>query len=397
MSDTTLENPEVEQTGSGGKRRLDPSTKRNFKIVGGGFMGILLIAFLIVFWRGGDEEQARPSKIAMGASQNLPAGETSPAVQAMLEQQQAAEAKAAAARGISYIPPDTHARTEPVEVAPEPMAMGMPESNHAAATNAVRQDMANTLSESDQRRREGLARQLAALIPNDVTDTVRERVSAEGAGRDERQVPTSQANQPSSTPAEGSAARSNSRTVLPMHHIAGAELASDLQVPANRSVFASLRINTGPAAGAYLTGTARVIDESLEISLTQMSLNDRAYAIDAVVLDQQTANNAIAGNVDRRIFQRYVMPITLAVAQGFFDAKSKGGTQIVGIPGVEGAAAVSQQPPTIEQARAAGVSKGLEIASQEVQKSAQAPIVVSAPRGIPVGLLFRKAVTEEQK
>ncbi len=390
MSDTTLESPVVQESG-GTKRRLDPSTKRNFILVGVGFVGLVLAFALIVVWFGGDEQQARPSKIAMGTSQNLPAGETSPAVQAMLEQQQAAEARAAAARGTSYIPPDTHAKTEPL-ASPEPM--GMPESNHAAATNAVRQDVANTLSESDQRRRAGLSRQLAALIPSDTSETVRERVSSEGTAREDRQVAASQA---SPGAGEAAAARSISRTVLPMHHIAGAELANELQVPANRAVFASLRINTGPAAGAYLTGTARVIDESLEISLTQMSLNDKAYAIDAIVLDQQTANNAIAGNVDRRIFQRYVMPITLAVAQGFFDAKSKGGTQIVGIPGVEGAAAVTQQPPTIEQARAAGVSKGLEIATQEVQKSAQAPIVVSAPRGIPVGLLFRKAVTEDQK
>jgi hypothetical protein len=395
MSDTTLESSTIDESGGeGSKRRLDPSTKRNFKIVGAGFAFIVLLFVVVMLWFGGDAEKARPSKIAMGTSQNLPAGETSPAVQAMLEEQQTAEARAAAARGSSYIPPDTHAKTELLSPMPDPMAM--PESDHAAATNAVRQDAgSNTLSESDQRRREGLERQLAALMPQDSNETVRERVSSEVANREDRQGAASQTG--SGVAVEASSVRSVGRSVLPVHHIAGAELANDLNVPANRAVFASVRIATGPAAGAYLTGTARVIDEYLEISLTQMSLNDKAYAIDAIVLDQQTANNAIAGNVDRRIFQRYVMPITLAVAQGFFDAKSKGGTQIVGIPGVEGAAAVTQQPPTIEQARAAGVSKGLEIATQEVQKSAQAPIVVSAPRGVPVGLLFRKAVTEEQK
>ncbi len=143
-----------------------------------------------------------------------------------------------------------------------------------------------------------------------------------------------------------------------------------------------------------MVGAARVIDESLEINFTQMRFGEKTYAIDVIVLDQATTANAIAGNVDRRILQRYVLPITLATAQGFFAAKAAVGSVTVNV-GTD--AAVATPPPTSEQARAAGMAEGFRIAGQDVQRAAALPIVVSAARGTSVGLLFRSPVTEEIK
>ena len=184
--------------------------------------------------------------------------------------------------------------------------------------------------------------------------------------------------------------------MLPALTIAPAELTSDIRLPAGSQTFASARITAGPAAGAFLVGTAKVLDEGLEIGFTQMRLGESVYRVDAIVLDETTASAAIEGNVDRRILQRYVFPVALAMAQGFFAAKSLTGSTIVAIGG-GGAAipAVTTPPPSSEQARSAGIASGLDLASQQVQKSAQQPIVVSRGKSYPVGILFRAPVAEE--
>ena len=106
---------------------------------------------------------------------------------------------------------------------------------------------------------------------------------------------------------------------------------------------------------------------------------------------------AIDGTVDRRVLQRYVMPIALAMAQGFYTAKAQTGSTITSIGGAGGAtAAISVPVPTTEQARSAGIAKGLEIAGQDVQKQAQLPLLVTRERSYPIGVLFTAPVLEDQ-
>ena len=126
-----------------------------------------------------------------------------------------------------------------------------------------------------------------------------------------------------------------------------------------------------------------------------MRLGNKGYKIDAIVLDEQTADAGVKGSVDRRILQRYVLPVALAAAQGYYQASSQTGSTILAV--TTGTAASSTPAPTSEQAQNAGIAAGLGIASKEVQKSAAEPIRSSVSRDMSIGILFRAAVKDEIK
>lgn len=390
MSETTNESATIEAP-AGAKKRLDPGFSRNMKIIGGVLGGALLLVIGVVIFAGGDDgSQTRKSRVELGSPTTTDAGQPSPAMQQMIADQQKAEAEAAARAGRTYIPPDTIGQTVPV--APVPVAQPLPQSTYQTAAVAVGVNQ-QAVAESDARRREGLERQLRALMDGAPNEAVaRERIEADAS---ETARPTAQRTASNGAPAtnNGRVSPSDAETVIPGLEIVAAELASDLTVPANATVFASAIVNAGPARGAFLIGQARVIDEALEVTFKQMRLGDKVYPVDAIVLDQETAASAVAGSVDRRLLQRFVIPVALATAKGFFAAKAQTGSVAVA---VGDAAAITTPPSTAEQARSAGISEGLDIAQQEVQRMAQKPIVVSAPKRTAVGILFRAPVTEEK-
>lgn len=382
MSEVVQES-EVIASPAGAKRKMDPGFSRNLKIIGGALgLGVLALVLGIAMRPGQQTDQVRTSDIQVGGGNVQAAGQITPAMENMLREQQLAEAAAAANRGLSYIPPDATGRTEAIEPAVQPQLQASSYESVAVA------QAGGAVSESDQRRREGLDRQLRAFMTDaERSDVARVRVTAE---RDEK---TEKAAADAAVSSAPSAAR-NLREIVGGLEIVAGTLAGDLNVPAGRDVFASALVRSGPLNGAFMVGTARVVDESLEINFTQMRVGNKTYVIDAIVLDQATTANAIAGSVDRRILQRYVLPIALATAQGFFTAKAAVGSVAVSIGNDS---AVATPASTSEQARSAGIAEGFKIGGQEIQRGAQSPIIVSAPRGTSVGLMFRSPVTEEIK
>jgi len=373
-----LNETEVIKAPEGTKKKLDPGFSRNLKIIAGALGAVVLLVVLAAMVQSGPgKDDVRQSDLQVGGSNVQPAGQITPAMENMLREQQQIEAAAAAEKGKSYIPPDTTGRTETVNVLPVQMS---PSSYEAAAIQNNAQPSAQ-----DQRRREGLERQLAAYLnESERADSARVRVVAEKVD----------GGSTATTNSVVAAPTGSSQQIVPGLEIVAGTLAGDLNVPAGTSVFASALVRSGVLNGAFMVGSARVVDEALEINFTQMRFGTKTYAIDAIVLDQDTTANAIAGNVDRRILQRYVFPIALATAQGFFSAKAAVGSIAVN---VGEAAAVATPAASGEQARAAGVAEGIKLAGQEVQRTAAKPIVVSAVRGTSVGLLFRSPVTEEIK
>lgn len=392
-----------------GARRLDPGFSRNLKIIAGTLVVAIVAVAALVMRLGGQEIKAAPrSDVSLGTpAGQMVSSELTPDMRKRLDAKQKEESSTAAQRNQSYIPPDLPSVTSPVTaVGPAP---GESSFSHAGAP--VNQ-YARTLSEEDQRRREGLNRQMAVLVGEEssVNGGVRQTIRAQDEGQASRQAvagvgplaagpagvlaPTaagSVANATSGTTGSTQAAK----VLVPGLDIAAGELASSLRVPANASTFASARVTSGPAAGAYMIGTAKVVDEGLEIAFTQMRLGDKVYKVDAIVLDETTAANALAGDVDRRLLQRYVMPVALAAAQGFAAAKALTGSTVVTV-GLTGSG-IETPPPTSEQARAAGIAAGLQVASNDIQKSANVPIIVSKEMRSAVGILFRAPVTEDTR
>jgi intracellular multiplication protein IcmE len=398
--------PEVAESQIGA-RRLDPGFSRNLKIIAGTLIVAILVVVALVMRLGGQEIKAAPrSDVSLGTpAGQMVSSELTPDMRKRLDAKQKEESSTAAQRNQSYIPPDLPSATSPVTaVGPAPG-----ESSFAHA-GAPANQYARTLSEEDQRRREGLNRQMAVLVGEEssvnggVRQTIRAQDEAAGrqvvpgvgplaAGPAGVVAPAAAGSVTQST--AGANAQAAAKVLVPGLDIAAGELASSLRVPANASTFASARVTSGPAAGAYMIGTAKVVDEGLEIAFTQMRLGEKVYKVDAIVLDETTAANALSGNVDRRLLQRYVLPVALAAAQGVALAKSLTGSTVVTV-GLTGSG-IETPPPTAEQARAAGVAAGLQVASNEIQKNANAPIIVSKEMRSAVGILFRAPVTEDTR
>lgn len=376
MSEATTDETNHIAAPEAAKKKLDPGFSRNLKIIAGFLVGVvLLIALIFVLKLSGEDKDVRQSNLETGTKQTTKTNEVTPAMENMLRDQQLVEAKDAAQKGQSYIPPDTVGKVEQLPVA-------VPASTYAGSAAAMGQG-----ADVEARRREGLMRQLGELV-KDETGTVRERINNE---KYDARTAVAQAKAPDQAAAEKGAGRQ----IIAGLDIAAAQLASELEVPANATVFASATVNSGPATGAYLVGTAKVVGEALEIRFTKMKLNDKLYTVDAIVLDQTTAANAVAGKVDRRILERFVLPVAMATAGGYFTARSKVASVVVGV-GSNSATVVDQKPSRTE-AEAAGMAEGMKILGREAERIAQQPIIVSASMNTPVGLLFRAPVVEEVK
>lgn len=372
-------------------KRLDPGFRRNLIIVGGvAALALVIILFLFLRPSSSRPGPAPRSDVVLGAGQSQTVDNMTPEMKRKLDEKQREEANKAQGEGRTYIPPDPSGATTPVAI-PTPGTQPAGPSSLTVGTAPVAQYATGLNGEADTRRREGLERQLASLVGEGASGGVRQRLTADSRGEGGGAAGVRSVSGATGSPQ--AAASQAKRTLVPGLTIAAAELTSDIKVPSGQQGFASARINSGPAAGGFLIGTAKVTDESLEVTFSQMRLGDSVYKVDAIVLDETTASNAIAGNVDRRLLQRYVLPVALATAQGFFAAKAQTGSTVVSL--ANSVSGVSTPPPSSEQARSAGIAAGMQIGSQEVQKVAQQPIVVHRERSYPVGILFRAPVTEE--
>ena len=377
------------EPGTAPGRRLDPGAKRNFLIIGAAVVLCIVVVIAVVLRATGpaSNKPAPASQVSLGATNSERVDSVSPETAAKVATKQQQEAEAARRRGESYVPPDSLGAVQPVH----PQVSQAGPSAYTTGSAAVTQ-YANFNGEQDQRRSEGLQRQLPGLLGDGgaagPAQSPRQRVQFESGqqqgqgGQPGQGGPGAQRTQlAAASPVAGaaSAAAGPRREAIGGLTIHPAILTSDLKVAANSSQgFASAQITGGPAQGAFLVGTAKVVDESLEITFTQMRLNGKVHPISARALDEQTAGAAIDGTVDRRVLQRYVMPIALAMAQGFYTAKAQTGSTITSIGGARGATgAISVPGPTTEQARSGGVAQGLEIAGQDVQKQAQLPLLVT--------------------
>ncbi len=361
------------------KRGVAPGFKRNMLIIGGAVLvAIVVMAVVLINATGSKQSSADRSNLEMGMGQKSRADNMSPDMRRKLEEKQREEAAEAAQRNKSYVPPDPPAVVHPV-TPPGQSAL-------ALGSAPVTQYANTTANEADARRREGLTRQLALLVDQPM-ENVRQSVSA---------APGASASAPASASASAGAASAPAgarRLIVPGLEILAATLTSDLKIAEGSSGFASARIVSGAAKGAYLIGQARVQGDALAISFTQMRLGNRVFAVDAIALDEATASNAVAGNVDNRVLQRYVFPVVLAAAQGFYKAMAQTGSTVVDL-GI-GNTGVATPAPTSEQARSAGIAAAADLAQSSVQKAAAAPIVVSREMNYPIGLLFRAPVYED--
>lgn len=390
MNQSTVDNFEdvtdVGEAPSGpAPRKVDPSFVRNMKIIAGvGVVAIVAVVLIFVYFRSGSKSETAVEVSATnhGAVQSVKMEQT-PAMQEMLLKKQEEEVAAAKANGKGiYIPPDPVGKTENVADATKPVSTPVEVVPVVLPPDPM-----------DAMRREGLKRQLDAMFPVSASagGGIRQNLAADTTAS----APQDAARQTlGGAPASGAtaAAAAGKKIITALEIIPGA-MANPINVAQGKTAFASAKITAGKYTGAYLVGTATLNDEeSIDTTLTSMRFGDKSYRINAKVLDETTADAGLRGEIDRRILQRYVLPMTLGVVQGYVTAKSQTGSQV--IIGTGGATQANVPIPTEEQAINTGFGVGLQQAQTDIQKEAQKPIRGTTHRDVPMGILFLSDVIE---
>lgn len=198
--------------------------------------------------------------------------------------------------------------------------------------------------------------------------------------------------QASATPTSGATGIFSSIVVVKALDIASAVLEAPIDTAKSSMVLA--RIVGGPLDGAMLRGKATIVnDEGLRVDFTMMAWKGGSRKIEAVALDEASSLDALEAGVryDRKVMERWVLPITMAAVGGYHQALSQtGSTTMSGI----GGSTVINQPSSADQARSAGISKATGMAEKRIDKEAEKPITARIERGASIGVIFGADVKE---
>lgn len=376
-------------------RRIDPGFSRNMKIIGA-LVAVVVLAMVFMFYKmfsGGNTSAPPEGAVNVNAGSN--AGQLrndmsqTEAMQKMLLERQAQEAEAARRQGRSHIPSEAVGSVEQVKPAEPPPQQSTYQNTAYNMTNPAAEQQLQTL-------RAGLRVQLESIIQPSISqgDGVRQSLRVEQRDQPRNAQASADSQAGAATQRVNTPTPATQPVVIQALEIMTGKLANPITALMGKPSYASALVTSGPFAGAFLVGTSTMVEtESIETTFTTMRHGNKAYKIDAIVLDEQTAKAGMDGNVDRRILQRYVLPVTVAAAQGYYQASAQTGTSVIGA--VSGTLGTATPAPTSEQARNAGIAAGLQIASREAQKAAQEPIRSSVERDMAIGILFRAPVREE--
>jgi len=409
MSEVDVDNQIIGAPPESGERGrgVDAGAKRNLLIMGA-VLSVAVVIVVVVAYMGlhNKQESVTPaaSSISLGNHQSETRGpnETiSPHMQQELAARQSQDAEEAARNNRSYIPPDA-SRIEPVTAGSTQPQLNAGNSNAGLAAAAI---VDRTPYEQD--RRKNLEKFLMSFEEAaGPVDEVRRRFGA-AAGETRAQAGNgSTSGTAAAQRVQGAAAAASApqpasqRKLVEGFSVMASRLLLPLNIPENGSATVLAEVVAGPQAGALLNGTARVVNEGIEIRFTQGRFGKDIYPVQAIGLDGDTSAQILSGSVDRKIFQRYVIPIAAAMAQGYFTAKAAVGNTVVGVSvsGVSGTstvAGIATPPATQQQAVSAGVAAGMQVLNTDVTKVAGTPIVVSVPSQTPIGVLFLNEVLEK--
>ncbi len=150
---------------------------------------------------------------------------------------------------------------------------------------------------------------------------------------------------------------------------------------------------SGPLAGGRLIGTFTSTDDVLVIGFQSVVLDRQQYQIDAVALDPDTTLAGVATDVDRRYFERIILPAAARFIEGFGDAVAETATTTTVVGDGDFALEETEDPDTRE-AVAAGASSAFESVAEIVEENAaNARPIVRVQAGTALGILFAQPVS----
>lgn len=150
-------------------------------------------------------------------------------------------------------------------------------------------------------------------------------------------------------------------------------------------------VEEGLLKGAMLTGMPTRTGEKATITFTNMSLDGRDYAINAVAIDLDTMRTGLADDVDHHTFERYFGLAAAAALQGYAEALS-GVSTTENLDGSTERTTPALPNPRDQALYAAGKIGETLVPIQEEKFNRQPTITVEG-NGREIGLLFISGLT----
>jgi len=402
MSETTItaqapagaELDELIQTpASKPKKTLDPGAKRNLIIVGSvTAVAIAAVAAIALTGHSSVKEQGLPKTtinqgIAMGA--NEASGQLTPDEIKRLDRVNTQKADEAAKQGVTFIPsevPMNPTGQMPI-VTPPP-----PGTNYSVITGAQTGGGAGGYDQERlQRIQQGFQTQLGKIAQANLapptSSAPRYVVAREESG--DKPAPAANAG-----PAVNNSGKSQPSAVVPALveglHLAAGELISPIDT--DKTSFASAKIASGPLSGATLYGIVQMVaDQGVRVRFNRMLFNGRSYSVNAIALDPSVSHDTLSADIDRKLLERYVLPLIGTTASAYLQAVGQAGQTAVLNSG--GTPVIIQPELSAKQAAAQGVASGINQVMNEYSRNRANPSA-SLPAGSPIGVLFLDPVQQ---
>lgn len=377
------------------KKSLDPGAKKNLMIIGGA-VGLAVVVMGVMFVTMSatpsvSERGLPTTAISAPPASTRATGDLSPEELARLDRVVGREADAAAAQGRTFVPSDIPLIQErPMDIPqPMPTAFAPPGMNYHVGSGAHTQGQSQADAERLQRMMQGFQLQMARIAESNTVPTTisAPRYSGQGATGGQGSQPSAGASSQQPVMTAGAPAQT---TLVAALSISAAETITAINT--ERTSFVSARIVAGPAAGGTLYGSSEMVsDQGVRITFNRMLLDGQSYTINAIALDPADSHDLLNANVDRKRFERYVLPILGSMGGAYFQARAQQATRVVTGPSGD-VVAVEQNEPTARQSVAQALAAGMATAVQQIANQPTQPSA-TLPAGVSLGILFLDPVT----
>ena len=184
--------------------------------------------------------------------------------------------------------------------------------------------------------------------------------------------------------------------VVPAGAIEYAQLITEATTDAPGPVLAE--VASGPLQGARVLGTFEATNEYLVLNFDTIVVDGISQQASAVALDPKQANIGVITEIDRRYFQRAILPAAAAFVEGLTEAISESGSTTITISSDSGGSQSTSQQNNdrdSDQEIASGISElGAELGSIIDEEASEIEPLLRVAAGTPIGILFLEPVLE---
>lgn len=397
--------------------RTNPAVKAG--VIIGGFLIIVLGMMLF-----GDEEQAKVSMVSSGGSdvKQAPGEENVPeAYKEAIQQQNRAEVEKAIQQGTSALPVPVATPTvgrvsipaaevneeDPLErwrriqeerQKQEAQAQARVISTPGGAPTDPNAELVQQLAEAMGQQMSSVLQTLEpeGMFAKSITSpTYFEDLEEQEAAKQQQAMQGAGAGTGAGMGTTAGATPTEPVTILlPAGTIEYAQLITEANSDAPGPILA--QIVSGPLAGSRLLGTFETEDNFLVLSFDVAVIEGISHTINAVALDPGTTSTGVVTDIDRRYFQRVVLPAAAAFIEGVGSAIAEAGSTSVT---VEGGSAIQE---TEDLDTKEELAKGVEEASKTVSeiiddRASEIEPMIKVASGTPLGIMFVEPVTDNSQ